>query len=144
MTPVDPDDIVSTACDVYAPCATGGILNRDTIPLLRCSVVAGAANNQLATSEDDLRLRDRGILYAPDFVTNAGGVLHGVGLELWNWTPQEVAVAAEGLGGILREIFAEADTTRTGTQATAERLARAKLAAAASAPDGSLGAPAPK
>ena len=82
-------------CDVFAPCAVGGILNATSIPALRCAVVAGCANNQLATPDDDIRLRERGILYAPDFVANAGGVLHGVGLDLWHWTEQRVIREAQ-------------------------------------------------
>jgi leucine dehydrogenase len=128
---VSPSEAISTVCDVFAPCGVGGILNAASIPALGCAVVAGCANNQLETPEDDARLRERGIVYAPDFVINAGGVLHGVGLELWHWSERQVAEAAEGLGSILREVFARADTDGAGTQATAEEMARAKLRALA-------------
>jgi leucine dehydrogenase len=65
---ISADAALETGCDVYAPCATGGTLSVSTIPGLRCRIVAGAANNQLAEPTDADRLRDRGILYAPDFV----------------------------------------------------------------------------
>src|SRR5439155_1447450 len=72
---VPPDSALGTECDVLASCAVGGIINRRSIPTLRCRVIAGGANNQLETAEDADRLRERGIVYAPDFVINAGGVL---------------------------------------------------------------------
>ncbi|WP_394841192.1 hypothetical protein LZC95_29490 [Pendulispora brunnea] len=124
---VAPEDAVTTACDILAPCATGGILNARSIPELRCAAIAGAANNQLETPEDDARLRDRGILYAPDFVASAGGVLHGVGFELWKWSEAQVDQAVERLGGILLDVFAAAKADKTGTREAAERLARSKL-----------------
>ncbi|HEY2302224.1 MAG TPA: Glu/Leu/Phe/Val dehydrogenase dimerization domain-containing protein [Acidimicrobiales bacterium] len=73
---VDVEKAHLTGCDVYAPCALGGVLNERTIPELACRAVAGSANNQLATPEDGARLADHGILYAPDFVVNAGGVIN--------------------------------------------------------------------
>ena len=73
---VDPDDIYTLDCDFFSPCALGAGLNETTIPLLNCQAIVGSANNQLATDEDAVRLADRGILYAPDFVVNAGGVIN--------------------------------------------------------------------
>lgn len=73
---VDSSDSFSEPCDIFSPCAMGAILNQETIPRLQCQAVAGSANNQLATEEDGRRLSDRGILYAPDFVVNAGGVIN--------------------------------------------------------------------
>ena len=67
--------LISADIDVYAPCALGGALNDDTVPALRATVVAGAANNQLAHPGVEKVLADRGILYAPDYVVNAGGVI---------------------------------------------------------------------
>ncbi|WP_424976826.1 Glu/Leu/Phe/Val family dehydrogenase [Leisingera sp. S232] len=69
-------DIYSTEADVFAPCAIGGILNAQTIPQLKTEIVAGGANNQLATAADAAALHDRGILYAPDFVANGGGIIN--------------------------------------------------------------------
>lgn len=71
-----PEKIYDVDCDIFAPCALGGVLNSRTIPRLRCTIVAGSANNQLLKEEDGETLRNRGILYAPDFAINAGGVIN--------------------------------------------------------------------
>lgn len=73
---VEPDEIYEVDCDIFSPCALGAGLNEDTIPLLRCQAVVGSANNQLASPEDAERLAERDILYAPDFVVNAGGLIN--------------------------------------------------------------------
>jgi leucine dehydrogenase len=73
---VTPEQIFSTECDIFAPCALGAVLNATSIPLLRCQVVCGGANNQLADDADADRLAARGVLYAPDYVANAGGVIN--------------------------------------------------------------------
>jgi leucine dehydrogenase len=73
---VMPDAIVSVSCDVFAPCALGGVLNEKTVPALNCRIVAGSANNQLAEEVDGDALFSRGILYAPDYVINAGGLIN--------------------------------------------------------------------
>ncbi len=101
-TAVDPDGILVAEADVLAPCALGGVLNERTIPELKCSVVAGAANNQLATVADGDRLQARDILYAPDYVINAGGI---------------ISVAAE------RDPDADADRVRARIMAIGERTA---------------------
>jgi leucine dehydrogenase len=74
-TTVPADEIISSECEVFAPCATGAVINDETIPKLRCRVIAGAANNVLAEPRHGAALRDRGILYAPDYVANAGGLI---------------------------------------------------------------------
>ncbi len=76
VTAVDPAEIYEVECDVFSPCALGASLNESTIPLLACQAIVGSANNQLATEKDAERLADRGILYAPDFVVNAGGLIN--------------------------------------------------------------------
>ena len=73
---VGPDDIFSADCDIFAPCALGGVLNAKTIPRLRCRIVCGSANNQLLELEDADAIQKRGILYAPDYIVNAGGVIN--------------------------------------------------------------------
>lgn len=73
---VDESDVFDTECDIFSPCAMGAVLNEDTIPRLRCKAIVGSANNQLATEKDGERLADRDILYAPDFVVNAGGLIN--------------------------------------------------------------------
>lgn len=124
-------DTIGTECDVYAPCALGATLSEESIPRLRCRLVAGAANNQLATREDGERLRAAGILYAPDFVVNAGGALHGIGLEQLGWDADELERRLAGIGDTLLEIFGTADTEGITTDEAAERLAAARLSAAA-------------
>jgi leucine dehydrogenase len=130
-TPVAPDDVVGTRCDVLAPCATGGLLNADTIPLLTCRVVAGAANNQLATPADGDRLTDAGILYAPDYVINAGGVIHLAGYETLGWDDARMAARLAGIGGTLEDVFAFARSEGISTAAAADRMARERIEAAA-------------
>ena len=125
---VPADEALATECDVYAPCATGGTLNAETIPHLRCRIVAGAANNQLGEPADADRLRERGILYAPDFVINAGGVFHNVGREALGWGDEEVERALEGIGGTLTEIFERSDADGVSTGRAADELAAARLA----------------
>ena len=106
-TAVAPEDVIGTECDVYAPCAVGGTITAETVEQLRCSVVAGAANNQLAAPELADRLHERGILYAPDYVINSGGVLHGTGLELLGWDQARLDEALRGLGDTLHELYAD-------------------------------------
>ena len=78
---VSPEAVPETEVDVYSPCAVGGTLNADSISRLACRAVAGCANNQLAEPEDAERLQERGILYAPDYIVNAGGIIQLIGLE---------------------------------------------------------------
>jgi leucine dehydrogenase len=73
---VEPDEIFTVDCDIFSPCALGAGLNESTIPQLNCRAVVGSANNQLANAEDAGRLEKRDILYAPDFVVNAGGLIN--------------------------------------------------------------------
>ena len=75
-TIVEPDDIYDVPCDIFSPCALGGVLNSRTIPRLKCRIVAGGANNQLLGEEDGTTLHDRRILYAPDYIINAGGIIN--------------------------------------------------------------------
>jgi leucine dehydrogenase len=124
---VPPADAIGLECDVYAPCALGGTLSAETIPRLRCRIVAGSANNQLAQLEDAERLRRAGILCAPDFVINAGGVLYALGVEHLGWTRDAIEQQLAGVGRTLAEIYTRADAEGITTQAAAERLARARL-----------------
>jgi leucine dehydrogenase len=128
---VPPEHALATECDVYAPCATGGTLSAETIPQLRCRVVAGSANNQLATSADADRLRDRGILYAPDFVINAGGVFHNVGIEALGWDDAGVERALQGIGDTLTTVFHRSEAEGVSTAHAAVALAQSRLGEAA-------------
>ena len=127
---VDADDVMSTECDVFSPCATGRVLTEATIPLLKCRIVAGAANNQLGVAEDGERLRDAGILFAPDFVINAGGVIHLGGYETLGWDDATMAERLQAIRDTLLEIFERADREGISTATAADRMARARVAAA--------------
>jgi leucine dehydrogenase len=127
---VPPEHALATECDLYAPCATGGTLSAETIPHLRCRVVAGSANNQLATPADADRLRERGILYAPDFVINAGGVFHNVGIEALGWDDAGVERALQGIGDTLTQVFERSEVEGISTASAAEALAQSRLGAA--------------
>ena len=105
-------------------CETGA----STIPSLRCRIVAGAANNQLAEPDDADRLARAGILYAPDFVINAGGVLHVIGLEMDGWPRERLDASLAGIGRTLTAIFRSAETDGVTTTAAAERLAAERSA----------------
>jgi leucine dehydrogenase len=124
---VSADAVVGAECDVYAPCALGGTLNAETIPRLRCRIVAGSANNQLAEPEDAERLREAGILYAPDFVINAGGVLHSLGTEHLGWTREQIEERFAAIGDTLEEIYEKAEAEAVTTEAAAQQLARSRL-----------------
>jgi leucine dehydrogenase len=126
---VEPESVVGTACDVFAPCAAGSVLTPETIPRLACRVVAGAANNQLGTAEDAALLAQRGILYAPDYVINAGGVIHLAGYETLGWDEARMRARLAVIGETLAGIFGTADAERITTVEAADRLAFARLAA---------------
>jgi len=130
VEPMPAHRALDAPCDIFAPCATGGVLSAESIPLLRCRVVAGAANNQLATPWDADRLDARGILYAPDYVINAGGVIHLVGYERLGWGAAQVAARLSSIGQTLSELFDESEREGITTAAAADRLARDRIAAA--------------
>jgi valine dehydrogenase (NAD+) len=121
---VDVDSIATVAADVYSPCALGGALSDDTVPLLRAEIVCGAANNQLAHEGADKLLADRGILYAPDFCVNAGGVIQ-VADEVEGFSFGRAKARAARIYdttlAILRTADAEAVTPAVAADALAER-----------------------
>ena len=119
---------LSTECDVYSPCAVGGTLSAESIPQLRCRIVAGSANNQLATPADAQRLHERRVLYAPDYVINAGGVIQLVGLEDQGWDEAELERNLLAIGDTLRRIYVEADSNGSTPAEAAERLAAERIA----------------
>ncbi len=134
---VEPSAVLETPCDVLAPCALGGILDATTIPRLQCRGVAGAANNQLAEPEDAERLRARGILYAPDFVINAGGAVGITGQESLGWPAERARHEVLRIGPTLERVFALAEAQGITTEAAARRIADERLArAGATAPPG--------
>ena len=127
---VDVDAIHGTECDVLAPCALGGVLNDDTIPRLACRIVAGAANNQLLEDRHGAALHARGILYAPDYVINAGGLINiALELEPGGYDRARALARVEGIGATLAEVFERADRTGVPTHEVADRIARERIAA---------------
>ncbi len=127
LASVSRDAVFETPCDLFAPCALGGVMNAETIPRLRCRAVVGAANNQLATPADAGRLRDRGILYAPDFVVNAGGAVAITGQEALGWSAERATEEVLKIGQTLERVLNIAETLGVSTDAAARRLARERL-----------------
>ncbi len=123
--------IASEAADVFAPCALGAVLSSRSIPLLRARVVAGAANNQLAREEDGAALTQAGILYAPDYVINAGGIINVSHEYQGGATEARVRADIEKIPGRLTEIFERARREGRSTSAVADQMARERLKRAA-------------
>ncbi len=123
-----PEDASGLDVDVFAPCALGGAVNADMITRLKAKVVAGAANNQLKTPDMDQALKDRGVLYAPDYVINGAGVI-SVGLEiLGEWSTEEMTRRIDNIGVKLAEIFNRAEKEDLPTGAVADKMAREIIA----------------
>lgn len=128
-TVVRPTEIHKAACDVFAPCALGGSLNDETIPHLRCKAIVGAANNQLLDDRHGDMLRARGVLYAPDYVVNAGGLIN-VYDELipGGYVEKRSLANAEKIGDNLRTIFAISREEGISTARAADRFAERRIA----------------
>ena len=126
---VPAEEMFKYESDVYAPCAVGGVLSTETVPRLRCRIVAGSANNQLADLDAAELLRARGILYAPDYVINGGGAIALVGLEQLGWSTRELDQALERIGQTLLQIYERADELGVSTATAAEILADERLQA---------------
>lgn len=118
---VEAEDVYGVVCDVYAPCAVGATLSVETIPRLACRIVAGSANNQLAEPADADRLHERGILYAPDYVINAGGATALPLLGQRTKTAEEIRERLRGFEQVLEEIFREAATREESPYHAAQR-----------------------
>jgi leucine dehydrogenase len=120
----------SVPCDVYAPCARGAGLNDETIPMLRCRAIAGAANNQLLEPRHGRDLKARKILYAPDYVINAGGIIN-VSIELLpgGYSEQKALAKIENVYTNLKKVFEIARKENITTQDAAGRLAEQRIAA---------------
>jgi leucine dehydrogenase len=139
----DPDTALRADVDVVAPCALGGVLDAESVAELRCRAIAGAANNQLASESVAELLVEREILWAPDFVVNAGGIINiSVELEPEGYAPERAEARVRAVGDTLRTIFDDAADARTTPLAAAMALAYRRLAeASAPPPAASLGAP---
>lgn len=129
-TIVSNDVILEQSVDVLAPCGIGAILNESSIPKLDCRVIAGAANNQLATAADGQRVADRGIVYTPDFVLNAGGLINvSDEIDPSGYNAERVEQRVAAIGTTLDEIFATAAQRGETTADTAVAMARQRIAA---------------
>jgi leucine dehydrogenase len=124
-----PAKAMAAPVDVLAPCALGAVLDHDTVPLLQAPAIAGAANNQLASTDVADLLRDRGVLWAPDFVANAGGIVNiAVELEPDGYDPARARARTRQIGDTLRRIFDDAAAAGASPLTAAMALARANLA----------------
>jgi leucine dehydrogenase len=124
---VSVDEILSVEADVFAPCALGAILSAETIGSLKAKVVCGAANNQLATAEDGARLADKGVLYAPDYVVNGGGIIN-VAAEYLGWSTADAVARVEATGERLGRVLDLAAAEGLPTNLAADQLARGIVA----------------
>lgn len=127
---VSPDEILFEDADVLAPCALGGVLNAETISDLQAGIVAGAANNQLATDADGVVLKARGVLYAPDYVVNSGGIIAVAAEHEGSTSEADVMAKVERIHDRTLQIFARADKEDAPTSEIADQMAREVIAAA--------------
>lgn len=121
-----PDQILFADCDILAPCALGAIINDNTIGKLKCKVVAGGANNQLAEPKHGDQLRELGILYAPDYVVNAGGLMN-VFVELEGYSPERAIEKTRKVYDNVTKVFQIAKRENVGTHTAADRLAEERI-----------------
>ena len=126
VTAVAPDDIYGLDVDVFAPCAMGGILNETTLPVLKAKVIAGAANNQLGTAAIANELHQRGILYAPDYAINAGGLID-VFYEREGGSADTLNAHVLGIADTLKEIFLRSQEENLPTAVVADRVAMERV-----------------
>lgn len=124
---VKPDQIHAVTADIFAPCALGGAVSNSTLPAIRASIIAGAANNQLATSDMAEACRQRGVLYAPDYVINAGGIINVAAEVSGNYDKVWVQEKLEGLENTLKTIFERAAEQGVATTVIADAMARERL-----------------
>ena len=125
-TPVDPEAVIDTPADVYAPCALGGVINDRTIKRLQVKIVAGGANNQLEGPHHGDALRARGILYAPDYVINGGGMIQ-LAMERLHRDQEETEQRVRNIGETLAAIYRKAEAQSVATNVAADWLAEEKL-----------------
>jgi leucine dehydrogenase len=123
---VGPDEIYGVEADIFAPCALGAIINDKTIPQLKVEIVAGAANNQLHEERHGDILEQKGILYAPDYVANAGGVIN-VYSELAGWTSARSFRKADEIYDTVLKVFSIAKQDKVPTYQAADRLAEQRI-----------------
>jgi glutamate dehydrogenase/leucine dehydrogenase len=122
------EKIHAVECDIYAPCALGGGLNERTIPELRCAAVCGCANNQLAGPGCDEALSEAGVLYAPDYAVNAGGIIN-IAEELRGYSRERAEIGLRHIYDTTLAVFQRAACDGITTAAAADRLAEARIEA---------------
>jgi leucine dehydrogenase len=136
---IPPEDVYQTECDVFSPCAFGGVINKETIPQLKCRIIAGGANNQFESPQDAERLMARGILYAPDYVINVGGAMGITGIEAegWSWEEAEEKVI-HTVRYALNRIIEMSEAESITTDEAARRMANEHLSHSAANTDLSM------
>ena len=122
----DPENIFDVDCTVFSPCALGGIINDETIPRLKCKIIAGAANNQLLEERHGEVLHEKGILYAPDYVINAGGLIN-VSEELTGYNRDRVTGKVRRISDRLSHLFKLSKTNNISTLSTANKIAEQRI-----------------
>lgn len=123
---VDPDDIYGVQCDIYAPCALGATINDDTIPQLKAKVIAGSANNQLKDTRHGDTIHEMGIVYAPDYVINAGGVIN-VADELYGYNQERAMKKVEQLYTTIEKVIEISKRDGIPTYVAADRMAEERI-----------------
>lgn len=131
-TVVATETIHAVDADIYAPCALGAILNDRTIPEIRAKVIAGGANNQLERPHHGFRVLDRGILFAPDYVINGGGIIRVCG-QIYGWSDDQIRAKTERIGATLSEVFVRAKAEGKPTHEIADAIARGRIVSARAA-----------
>lgn len=120
--PLAPEQFYSAHCNILAPCGLGGVINDQTLQELHCDIIAGSANNQLASPDHGQQLHDRGILYAPDYVINAGGLIQ-VSLGLHHASHQDISNKTWGISETLYDIFTRSTADNLPTSTIADQMA---------------------
>ncbi|TKH07275.1 Glu/Leu/Phe/Val dehydrogenase [Peribacillus simplex] len=126
-TAVNPDEIYGVDCDIYAPCALGAVINDDTINQIKAKVIAGAANNQLKESVHGDQIHEKGIIYAPDYVINAGGVIN-VADELLGYNRERALKKVETVYDTIERVIEIAKRDQIPTYKAADRMAEERIA----------------
>ena len=126
-TAVASEEIYSAKADIFAPCALGGVLNDQTIPQLKATLIVGAANNQLLEPRHGDLLEQRGIVYAPDYAANAGGVINGCCREMLGWDVPKTLAKTDAIYDTILTIFAMAEREKIPTYQAADRLAEERF-----------------
>jgi leucine dehydrogenase len=126
VTIVKPEEIYDVPVDIFSPCALGAVLNEKTIPRLRCKIVAGGANNQLASAESGDELHGRGILYAPDYAINSGGLMV-VSMELSGYDERRASRMMRNIYYVMKNILSHASTESMPEYRCADRVAEKRI-----------------